>query len=259
VNLLLKGKTALISGSSRGIGRAIAEDLLAEGASVILTARGAGELQRAQRSLAKASAPERVHSFAGDLTDPPTIKRLQATLAKQKRLPNIVVANIGSGKSVSGWKAPDEEWERVFRINLFGAIDLVQSMLPHLVRNRWGRVIVIASIAGIESTPAPTPYAAAKAALVMAAQSLSRLTGASGVTVNVVAPGNILFPGSTWDRKLKADRAAVERLLRAEVPAGRLGTPAEVAAAVTFLASERAAFINGACLVVDGGQTRSFG
>jgi 3-oxoacyl-[acyl-carrier protein] reductase len=250
---------ALVSGSSQGIGRAIAEELLREGASVTITGRDVARLERARRALAKTTTPERLISFAGDLTESATIERLRKTLTRQNLLPDIVVASIGSGRSVSGWNVPGGEWERVFQINFFGAMKLLQAMLPELVRRGWGRVIVIASIAGIEAVPAPAAYGASKAALVMAAQSLSRLTGSSGVTINVVAPGNILFRGGVWERKLKADRDSVERYLRGEVPANRFGTPGEVASAVAFLASDRAAFINGACLVVDGGQTRSFG
>ena len=254
----LDGKHALVSGSSSGIGRAIAEALLREGASETVTGRDAARLERARRAMAKSSAPERVSSFAGDLTSSETIDKLRADLAKRRQLPDVVVASIGSGRGISGWDIPGSEWERMFKINLFGAMHLVRSMLPHQLQRGWGRVIVIASIAGVEAISAPTSYAAAKAALIMAAQSLSRLTGSSGVTVNVVAPGNILFRGSVWEKKLRSDRIGVERYLRAEVPAGRLGTPDDVADAVIFLASERAGFINGACLVVDGGQTRSF-
>jgi 3-oxoacyl-[acyl-carrier protein] reductase len=259
MQLSLEGKVALVAGSSRGIGRAIAEELLREGASVTITGRNAAQLESARRALAAAAGPNRVWSFAGDLTDPKPIGRLRESLRRGRRLPDIVVANIGSGTARTGWDVSLAEWDRVLRVNLLGAMALVRSFLPGLRRRGWGRIIVIASIAGREAIPAPTTYAAAKAALIAAAQSLSRLTMGAGVTVNVVAPGNILFPGSVWERKLKADRRAVARYLRAEVPAGRLGRPDEVAAAVAFLASDRADFVNGACLVVDGGQSRAFG
>ncbi len=258
MDLALNGKIALVTGSSRGIGKAVAEGLLAEGASVIINGRGASNLERVRIELSRTSSPDHVTTFAGDLTDPSTVDAMRADLTRRRRLPYIVVANIGSGRSEGGWNVHPDEWKRMFDLNFFGAMTLIRSMLPHLIRKRWGRVIVVGSIAGLEAIPAPPPYSAAKAALTMAAQSLSRLTASSGVTVNVIAPGNILAPGGTWERKLKANPTAVRRYIRADVPAGRLGTPEEVAAAVAFLASEQAAFINGHCLVVDGGQTRSF-
>jgi 3-oxoacyl-[acyl-carrier protein] reductase len=121
-----------------------------------------------------------------------------------------------------------------------------------------GSVTVISSIAAREAFGAPAAYGAAKAALEAVSKALARTAVREGVRVNVVAPGNILFPGGRWEQRLREDESGVRAMLAAEVPLGRFGRPEEVADAVVFLASERASFITGACLVVDGGQTRSW-
>jgi 3-oxoacyl-[acyl-carrier protein] reductase len=134
---------------------------------------------------------------------------------------------------------------------------LVEAFLPGIVEARRGSIVFISSIAGLESLGAPLPYGAAKAALEHYSKDLSRRVGMHGVRVNTVAPGNVLFPGGTWQQKLDADSAKVTSMIAAEVPLSRFGTPREIGAAVAFLASDRAAFITGACLVADGGQTRA--
>jgi 3-oxoacyl-[acyl-carrier protein] reductase len=126
-----------------------------------------------------------------------------------------------------------------------------------MVKRGSGSVVAVGSIAGLESVPAPITYSAAKAALTAAAQALSRQV--AGVRVNVVAPGNVLFPGGGWERRQSDDPAGVRAYVEAEVPLGRFATPNEIADVVVFVASERASFLTGACLVVDGGQSHRFG
>lgn len=168
------------------------------------------------------------------------------------------MANVGSGTGRGGWELSPEDWQSALRVNLLGGMTLASAALPHLMSRGRGSLIFISSIAGCEAINAPVPYSAAKAAVQSAAKSLSRLMGPHGVRVNTVAPGNVLFPGGAWERKLAERREFFEESIRTEVPLRRFGTPDEIADAVVFLASERASFITGACLVVDGGQTRSF-
>ncbi len=127
--------------------------------------------------------------------------------------------------------------------------------LPLLIESR-GSATLIGSIAGLEGLPAPLPYSAAKAALVAYANNLSRLVADQGVRINLVAPGNIIFPGSVWERKAAEDSDGVARYLAAEVPMNRFGKPEEIADLVAFLSSARASFITGACIVADGGQVK---
>jgi len=257
MDLGLTGKVALIAGSSRGIGFATARAFLREGANVAITARGAETLGRAKDALVSEVSPERVVALQGDMTSPADIRRaLDETIGAFGGL-DAVVANVGSGTGRSGWELTPDDWMSAMRINFLGGMALAAAVLPSLIARGQGSLTFVASITGIEATGAPLPYSAAKAALVSASKHLARLAGVRRVRVNTVAPGNILFPGGTWERKLEEQRDAVERYIRADVPLQRFGTPEEIADAVVFLASARAEFITGACLVVDGGQTRA--
>jgi 3-oxoacyl-[acyl-carrier protein] reductase len=134
---------------------------------------------------------------------------------------------------------------------------LVQQVLPEMTRSRQGSIVLVASIVGLESTSAPLPYSAAKAALVSYGKNLARQVGTFNVRVNSVAPGNILFPGGSWERHLSERRDEVLQQIESEVPLRRFGQPEQVADLIVFLSSDRAAFITGSCVVVDGGQMRS--
>jgi 3-oxoacyl-[acyl-carrier protein] reductase len=196
-------------------------------------------------------------TFAGDLMQAAVVDEAHRRVMDRWGPIDSLVCNIGSGSAKNGWRLTAADWEPVFQINLWAAVRLVEVFLPSMVETRRGNIILISSIAGLESLGAPIPYGAAKAAIEHYAKDLARRVGRYGVRVNTVAPGNILFPGGTWQRKLDADAAGVNAMIAAEVPLARFGTPEEIGAAVAFLASGRAAFITGACLVADGGQTRA--
>ncbi len=258
MNLELEGSVVFIAGSSQGIGLAISEAFLKEGASVVISGRRPDVLDQATRRLAEASDPSRVMAVQGDLTDPVRIQEaVEQVLARFKRL-DAVVANIGSGVGPSGWHVTPKEWQASLQMNLLGSVQLADAVLKHLVRQRAGSLTFISSIAGCEALGAPVPYSAAKAALHSTMKSLSRAVGPHGVRVNAVAPGNILFPGGSWDRYQQQQSEQVAKYIQREVPLGRFGRVDEVADAAVFLASTRASFLTGACLVVDGGQTRGW-
>ena len=180
---------------------------------------------------------------------------LEQTWERFGRL-DCVVANVGSGTGERGAQLARAEWDRLYSVNLWTSVVLAQAALRRL-RENGGSIVLIASIAGLESLGAPIPYATAKAALIQYAAELSRVVAADGVRVNAVAPGNILFPGGSWERLTTSDPERWRSYLEREVPLARFGTPEEIADAVVFLASERSSFTTGACLVVDGGQTRA--
>lgn len=258
MDLGLQQKVAFVAGSSRGIGLAIARAFMREGASVVITGRTGPALDDAARALAAIAGPDRVRALQGDMTDPADIAAvLDAVLDAFGRI-DTVVANVGSGAVARGWDIGPTEWEAALRVNLVGSMMLSAAVLPLFVERRRGSVTFISSIAGVEAIDAPVTYSAAKAAVQAATKSLARLVGPQGVRVNAVAPGNVLFPGGSWERKLAERREEVERYVRTEVPLQRFATPEEIADAVVFLASDRAAFITGAVVVIDGGQTRSF-
>ena len=258
MDLGLHDKVAFIAGSSRGIGLAIARAFLREGAKVVITGRNAESLETAKALLVTEAGVQRVLSLRGDMTDPADIQRaLDETVSAFGGI-DAVVANVGSGTARGGWDLTLDDWQSVLNINLLGSMALASAALPHLISRGSGSLTFISSIVGCEAINAPVTYSAAKAAVQSAMKSLSRLVGSHGVRVNAVAPGNVLFPGGTWERKLAERREFFEQYIRSEVPLQRFGQPEEIADAVVFLASERASFITGACLVVDGGQTRSF-
>lgn len=252
MNLDLSGKTVLITGASRGIGLAIARAFAREGARLTLTARNEDGLRAAAADLPAGTKPV---LCAGDMTVEKDIRRAFDAAAGANGRVDVVVANIGSGASLPGPEIPRAEWERLMAINFLGAADLAGLAASRLTRPE-GSLVFISSIAGLEDIGAPPAYAAAKAALQALVKSYARLLGPEGIRVNAVAPGNVLFPGGTWERKMSANRDAVESMIRTTVPLSRFGTPEEIAEPVLFLASPRASFVTGATWVIDGGQTR---
>ncbi len=253
MNLDLDGKVALVGGASRGIGLAIAKALAAEGCTVVLSARGEAGLDAAVAEVGGAAWGQ-----VADLTDPAACETLIAAVEARFGRLDVLVANAGSGASVAPGRETPHEWRRVIELNLFTATNLIGAARPLLARAKDGGAIVcVSSICGREALGAPVTYSAAKAALDAAVNGLSRPFAAEGIRINGVAPGNILFPGGTWDRKSADNPDAVAAMLARDVPQGVLGRPEDVADAVVFLASARAAFITGAVLVVDGGQTRT--
>jgi 3-oxoacyl-[acyl-carrier protein] reductase len=256
MDLGLKDKVVFVAGASRGIGKGIAAVFLDEGARVVMTGRNPDALSAAAAELG-VDRPDHVMTFAGDLAQADLVAAAHAQTIARWGAVDALVCNIGSGTAKNGWQLTAADWEPVFQINLWATVRLVEVFLPVMVQAQRGSITLIGSIAGLESLGAPIPYGAAKAALEHYGKDLARRVGRLGIRVNTVAPGNILFPGGTWQQRLDADHSAVTAMIHAEVPLARFGTPGEIGAAVAFLASDRAAFITGACVVVDGGQTRA--
>jgi 3-oxoacyl-[acyl-carrier protein] reductase len=177
-------------------------------------------------------------------------------VAKEWNSLDGLVANVGSGSGKLGWDLPESEWERIFALNFQASTRLAQAAIPPMMAN-GGSIVFVSSIAGVEALPAPLPYSAAKAALISYSKNLSRQVATHGIRVNCVAPGNVIFPGGSWARRVAEQGETVLKSIRAEVPMERFGTPEEIANLVTYLCSDRASFVTGSCFVADGGQTRS--
>jgi 3-oxoacyl-[acyl-carrier protein] reductase len=254
MDLQLTDQVAFVAGSSRGIGRAIASALLEEGCRTCITGRDEVSLNTAVKDLCERFG-ERVFGIPGDMTNPAVISEAVSAVQRRWGSLEILIANLGSGTGKTGWEQEPEEWERVFNLNFFGNVRLAQAVMPHL-QSRGGSILFIGSIVALESTSAPLPYSAAKAALLNYSKNLSRAVAQHGIRVNCLAPGNVLFPGGSWERHLKERKEEVERMLSSEVPQRRFGRPDEIAQFVAYLVSPKAEFATGGCYIMDGGQTR---
>ena len=258
MNLELQEQVAFIAGSSRGIGKAIARGFLREGSRVVITGRNAESLHRCEAELGNEFSPERVISIPGDMTDRVTIRLALANVRERWGRIDCLVANIGSGRGTPGWQVDDDAWQQGFETNFHAAVRVVTETLREMTTAKRGSIVIISSIVGVESTPAPLAYSCAKAALHALTKNLSRQVAGDGIRVNAIAPGNILFEGGSWEKHLEARRDSVLQYIATEVPMQRFGKPEEIADLAVFLCSNRATFVTGACVVADGGQTRAF-
>ncbi len=253
MDLGLTGKACLVAGASRGIGRAIALALAGEGAHVSAVARGADDLAQLAKEL-----PGTGHAqIVADVTTADGVtKAIADTVATFGGL-DVVVCNVGKSFAREASQMDDADFAKSLDMNLWTAVRVAQASVPHLRARGGGSITLISSIWGREAGGAPG-YNVAKAGVVALAKALARDYAKDGIRVNSVAPGSVLFPGGGWDRRQKADPAAIAAMVERELPFGRFGTPEEIANAVTFLSSPRASWIAGACVVVDGGQSRAF-
>ncbi len=239
----LDGKTALVTGASGGIGAAIARTLLAQGARVALS----GTRRDALDALA-AELGEGAHVCPADLRDPAAADALLAGAEAACGPVDILVNNAGLTRDTLALRMKDADWQTVLDVDLTAPFRLARAALRGMVRRRGGRIIGISSIVGHTGNPGQANYAAAKAGLAGMTKALAQEVGSRGITVNLVAPGFIETPMTD---ALSAEQRAK---LTGAIPLGRMGQPADVAAAVLYLASEEAAWVTGATLHVNGGM-----
>lgn len=227
-------RTVLISGGNRGIGFAIAEKFIADGHRVAVTARS-GE------------GPAGSLTVTADVTDGTSLDAAVAEVELKLGPIEVVVANAGITKDMLLLRMSDDDFETVIDTNLTGSFRLVKRAIKSMMKQRFGRVIFISSVVGLYGSPGQINYSASKSALVGFARSLTRELGGRGITANVIAPG---FIETDMTASLPDDQQAE---YKKNIPAGRFAQPAEVAAAVAWLASDDAAYISGAVIPVDGG------
>jgi len=255
MDLHLKGKIALVTGSAHGLGKSIVHSFLQEGAIVVITDINK---QRVHNTIAEFSGvfdKNIIHSYFGDLTTNNGIQKCtDSVLSKWGRI-DVLVANLGSGKGTSNWDVSDEDWDKMMAINFDGARKITNTVVPSMIKNDGGSVIYISSIAGKEVIGAPIHYSVAKSALIAYSKNLSRKLAKHKIRTNIVCPGNIYFKEGTWDFKMRENEKSVIEMLDKSVPLKRFASPEEIADLVVFLSSDKAAFMTGSCIIADGGQT----
>lgn len=257
MDLGLEDKVAVVTGASRGLGRAIALALAGERARVVMCARNAGDLDAAVAEARRIG--QRDQAAVGVAADVTTADGVSAVIEAAVRAyggVDIIVNNVG-GSGARDFDGTDEQdLQAVLDRNLFPALRVSRAALPHLRARGGGVIVFVASVYGRESGGGPS-YNVAKAAEISLAKAMARDLAKDGIRVVSVAPGSISFPGGSWDRRQKADPAGMAAFVAREIPFGRFGRPDEIGDVVAFLCSPRASWITGACVPIDGGQSRA--
>jgi 3-oxoacyl-[acyl-carrier protein] reductase len=258
MDLGLRDKVAIITGSSRGLGLASVKALAAEGCRVTLCGRTESTLQGAAREVASiAGADDRVLAVRADLTQADGVQRVLDDTVQRFGGLDVLVNNIGLGRGGGLLETSDAEWQEAFDQTLLPAVRASRLAVPHMTRRGGGSIIIIASVFGREAGGRMT-YNAIKAAEISLAKSLAQQFASANIRVNSVSPGSILFEGGSWWKRQQENPAAIAEFVKRELPFGRFGRADEVGDVVAFLASSRASWISGTSIVVDGCQSRAF-
>ncbi len=261
MDLRLRGKVAMVSGASKGIGRAVAVGLAEEGARLALNARGAERLTAVAEEIARRYGVE-VVAIPGDLSQLADIQAFVRRTVDRFGRVDILVNCAGSSQGGVFWEVPDEVWLDSWGLKLFGYVRLMREVLPHMIRQGGGRIVNVVGNSGRQPIPTMLPGGSANAALLAITKGVADAVARHNIVVNAVNPGPIRT--ERWDglmerlgKALGLSAAEYEATFVREIPMGRVGRPEEIADLVVFLASERASFLTGVSVTADGGMTRS--
>lgn len=256
MDLGLRDKVAIVTGSSRGLGKAMAARLAEEGCRVVLCARQEAALQATATELQQRGAD--VLALTLDITNPEHAQVLARESMSRFGGIDILINNAGGNRRGAFAERTDAEWEEVLALNLTAHARVSRAVIPYMQARRNGAIIFISSIFGRESGGEGLAlYNTTKAGVISLAKIMAVELARDNIRVNSVAPGSIRFPGGSWDKRCLQDPEGMAEFVKREIPMGRFGTAEEVANVVAFLASERASWVSGACVTVDGCQSRS--
>lgn len=249
MNLGLKGKNAIITGASKGIGKSIALSLAQEGVNVAICARGKEALRSTEHELIKLGV--NVYAQSCDIGHTENFEGFLETVKNKFGSIDILVNNV------SALSLGDDlnDWEASINIDLLGSVRATRKVIPWMIESGSGSILFISSVSGLESG-SPPAYAAAKAALISYSKTLAVQLAPQHIRVNTIAPGSVEFSGGLWEMAKMHDRPFYDMVLET-IPSGRMGTPDEIANVATFIVSPAASWVTGTCLAVDGGQHKS--
>ena len=250
MDLKLNNKVALVTGSSRGIGKSIANSLLNEGCKIILNGKNSKLLKNTSKILGNSTS-----YIVADVTKSSDCSKMIKKIIHDYGRLDILVCNVGDGTSALPGKENSKDWQTMFDINLQSATNVISAAKDELSKSK-GSIICVSSIAGLNVLGAPIPYSAMKSALNTFVKCSARPLGQQNIRINAIAPGNIIFEGSVWQKKKKTNPSLVKKILTDEVSLHRFGKPDEIGDLAAFLSSPRSSFITGSVYVIDGGQIR---
>ncbi|MGE0593341.1 MAG: SDR family NAD(P)-dependent oxidoreductase [Vicinamibacterales bacterium] len=258
MDLGLKDKVAIVTGSSRGLGFAAARALAGEGCRVCLCARSAERLQQAAEEVAeRAGSDTRVMAVVADVTTPAGIADVVERTVDAFGGLDVLVSNVAQARGGGLLETGDDDWQEAFDQTLLPSVRAARLAVPHMKRRGGGAIVITASIYGRESGGRMT-YNAMKAGQISLAKALAQQLAPSGIRVNSICPGSILFEGGSWWKRQQENPVWIADFVKRELPFGRFGTPEEVGDVVAFLCSPRASWVSGAAVVIDGCQGRAF-